>query len=121
MLKHDMQKFIKSFLFALKGVRTSLHEQKNLKIQSLIGLITIGAGFFFKITPTEWCFVLILIGMVIALEIVNTAIEDVVNLVTTEWKPLAGKVKDMAAGAVLVVSIVAIVVGVIIFRKYVLA
>ena len=115
-----MLEFIKSFLYAFKGIRASLEEQRNLKVQSLVAIVTTGAGFYFGITSIEWCFVLIMIGTVIGLEMINTAIEDLVDLVTTEWKPLAGKIKDMAAGAVLVVSIIAVIVGVIIFRKYVL-
>jgi diacylglycerol kinase len=115
-----MLEFIKSFFYAFKGIRASLEEQRNLKVQSLVAVITVGAGFYFDITPTEWCLVLISIGMVIGLEMINTSIEDLVDLVTTEWKPLAGKVKDMAAGAVLIVSIIAVIIGLIIFRKYVL-
>jgi diacylglycerol kinase len=115
-----MLEFIKSFLYAFKGIKASLEEQRNLKVQSLVALITIGAGFYFGISPVEWCLVLMMIGIVIGLEMLNTAIEGLVDLVTTEWKPLAGKIKDMAAGAVLVVSIIAVIVGLIIFRKYVL-
>jgi diacylglycerol kinase len=120
LIKESMLEFIKSFFYAFKGIRASLVEQRNLKVQSLVALITIGAGFYYGISAVEWCLVLMMIGIVIGLELVNTAIEDLVNLVTTEWKPLAGKVKDIAAGAVLVVSIIAVVVGVIIFKKYVL-
>jgi diacylglycerol kinase len=118
--KESMLEFIKSFLYAFKGIRASLVEQRNLKVQCLVALITIGAGFYYGISAVEWCLVLMMIGLVTGLELVNTAIEDIVNLVTTEWKPLAGKVKDIAAGAVLVVSIIAVVVGMIIFKKYVL-
>lgn len=116
-----MIEFLRSFFYALKGIRASLEEQRNLKVQSLVGALTIGAGFYFNITPGEWCIVLLAIGLVIGLEMINTAIEDLVDLVTTEWKPLAGKIKDMAAGAVLVVSIIAVIIGVIIFRKYLLS
>lgn len=115
-----MVEFLKSFLNAFRGIRASLVEQRNLKVQSLIAITTIGAGFYFSITAMEWCVVLLTIALVIGLEMVNTAIEDLVDLVTTEWKPLAGKVKDMAAGAVLVASILAVIIGVIIFRKYVI-
>lgn len=67
------------------------------------------------ITPIEWCICLTLFGLVIALELVNTAIESVVDLVTTERKPLAKTAKDTAAGAVLVAAIMAAIVGFIIF------
>jgi diacylglycerol kinase len=115
-----MKNFIKSFLFAIKGIVASFEEQRNLKVQIMVALVTIGASFYFAITPTEWCLVIFSIGLVISLEMFNTAIEDLVDLVTSEWKPLAGKVKDMAAGAVLIASIMAVIIGVIIFRKYLL-
>ena len=73
------------------------------------------AGVVLGITPTEWCICLTLFGLVIALELVNTAIESVVDLVTTERKPLAKTAKDTAAGAVLVAAIMAAIVGLIIF------
>jgi diacylglycerol kinase len=113
-----MKAFFRSFVFAIKGIRSSLREQRNLKVQLVVALLTVGAGFYFNITATEWCLVLLTIGLVIGLEMINTAIEKTVDLVTTEWHPLAGKAKDMAAGAVLIASIVAVVVGIIIFRKY---
>jgi diacylglycerol kinase len=113
-----MKNFFKSFLFAIKGVIASFEEQRNLKVQILVAMLTIGASFYFAITATEWCLVIFSIGLVISLEMFNTAIEDLVDLVTSEWKPLAGKVKDMAAGAVLIASVMAVIIGVIIFRKY---
>jgi diacylglycerol kinase len=113
-----MKGFLKSFVFAVQGILTSLREHRNLKVQVVIGIITVGAGFYFHITATEWSIVLLTIGLVIGLELINTAIEKVVDLITKEWHPLAGKAKDMAAGAVLVASILAVIIGVIIFRKY---
>ena len=64
--------------------------------------------------------VLFSIALVVGFEMVNSAIENLVDLVTLERKPLAGKIKDVAAGAVLFASVIALVVGVIVFRKYVL-
>ena len=72
-------------------------------------------GFILKISVTEWCICLVLFGLIISLELVNTAVEAVVDLVTEEKHPLAGYAKDTAAGAVLAASIFAAVVGLIIF------
>jgi diacylglycerol kinase len=113
-----MKNFLKSFLFAFHGIRSAFGEQRNLKVQTLVALIAIGGSFYFDITPIEWCLVLFSIALVLSLELMNTAIEDAVDLVTSEWKPLAGKIKDMAAGAVLVASVIAVIIGVIVFRKY---
>ena len=113
-----MKEFFKSFIYALNGIVATMRGQRNVKVQGLIGLITVGAGFYFDITATEWCFILFAIGLVIGFEIMNSAVESLVDLVTRERKPLAGKAKDIAAGAVLFASIIAVVVGLVIFRKY---
>jgi diacylglycerol kinase len=115
-----MKEFLKSFIYALKGIGAAMREQRNLKVQALIAFITIGAGFYFKITWLEWCLILFAIALVISLEIMNSAVENLVDLVTQERKPLAGKVKDFAAGAVLFASIMALIIGIIVFRKYLL-
>ena len=73
------------------------------------------AGFVFHITSVEWCICLTLFGLVMALEMVNTAVEAVVDLVTKERKPLAKLAKDAAAGAVLIAAIMAAIAGMIIF------
>ena len=114
-----MKAFFKSFVYAFNGIRASLGEQRNLKVQSLIALITIAAGFYYNITTNEWCIVLLSIALVMGLEMINSAIENLVNLVTQEKNFLAGKVKDMAAGAVLFAAVLAVIIGILIFGKYV--
>ena len=102
----------KSFGYAFEGIFTCIRNERNIKIHAILVVI---AGAVLGITPTEWCICLTLFGLVIALELVNTAIESVVDLVTTERKPLAKVAKDTAAGAVLVAAIMAAIVGLIIF------
>lgn len=115
-----MKAFLKSFLYALQGIWSGFADQRSLKVQIAVAIIVIGAGFYVSITPVEWCIILICIGLVIGLEMLNSAIENLVDLVTLERKPLAGRIKDIAAGAVLIVSFTSVIIGVIIFRKYVL-
>src|SRR6478609_7686950 len=105
-----MKDFLRSFGFAIKGIKVAFLNERNLKVQLAIGLITIGAGFYYSISTFEWIAVLILIGLVLILEMVNTALENMVNMVTLERHPLAGKIKDVAAGAVLVISIISAIV-----------
>ena len=113
-----MREFFRSFIYAVNGIRASFRDQRNLKVQFMIALITVLAGFYFNITATEWSLILLSIAAVMGFEMMNTAMESLVDLVTRERKPLAGKVKDVAAGAVLFASIIAVIIGVIIFRKY---
>ena len=86
-----------------------------MKIHCVAMVCVVIAGFVFHITPVEWCICLALFGLVMALEMVNTAVEAVVDLVTKERKPLAKLAKDAAAGAVLIAAIMAAIAGMIIF------
>lgn len=113
-----MKEFLKSFIYALHGLWSGVADQRNLKVQLGVAVVVVGAGFYLSISSIEWCIILLCIALVIGLELVNTALENLVDLVTLERNPLAGKIKDIAAGAVLLVSILSLIIGVIIFRKY---
>ena len=113
-----MKEFLKSFIYALHGLWSGVADQRNLKVQLGVAVVVVGAGFYLPISSIEWCIILLCIALVIGLELVNTALENLVDLVTLERNPLAGKIKDIAAGAVLLVSILSLIIGVIIFRKY---
>jgi diacylglycerol kinase len=114
-----MNSFLKSFGYAIKGIQLSLMG-RNKKVLVACALITIILGFVFKITITEWCIILICIGVTLSLEMINTAIECLVNLVEPNYNPKAGAIKDLAAGAVLVFSIISALIGIMIFGKYIL-
>ncbi|MBS1976357.1 MAG: diacylglycerol kinase family protein [Bacteroidetes bacterium] len=114
-----MKRLIDSFGYAFRGVGFALTGQRNMKIHFTAALIVLAAGLRFEITAMEWCVVATTIGIVMAAELFNTAIEHLVDLVSPERNALAGKVKDIAAGAVLVTALMAIVVGVLIFGKYI--
>ena len=113
-----MSQFFKSFVYALKGMRAAWVDQRNIKVQSFIAVVVVTAGVYFEITRADWCLVLFAIGLVMALEIVNSSIESLVDLVTRERNDLAGKVKDIAAGAVLFASVMAVIIGILVFEKY---
>ena len=116
---NSSRKFLKGFTYAWHGIRTSIREQRNLKVQALIAFFMVGAGSYFEITRTEWCLTLFAIALVMGLEMMNSAVESLVDMVSPEYKPLAGRVKDMAAGAVLFAAILAAVIGGLIFGRYV--
>ena len=91
-----------------------------MKIHCMAMVLVIAAGIILKLSITEWCICLVLFGVILALELVNTAIEAVVDLVTEEYRPLAKLTKDTAAGAVLIASIMAAGTGILIFLPKVL-
>ena len=112
MKKEKKEPLFKSFGYAFEGIWTGISKERNMKIHCLAIL---------GLTPVEWCICLLLFGMVVSLELVNTAVEAVVDLVTEERKPLAKIAKDTAAGAVLFTAIMAVIIGCIIFVPHLLA
>lgn len=109
---------LKSFSYAGNGIKTAFG-QTNFKIQSGIACLVILLAFYFQVTTTEWCILLLCTGLVLSLEIMNTAIELFVDFVSPDFNETAGKIKDLAAGAVLLFSILSAVIGCIIFSKYI--
>ena len=109
------KKLINSFKYAFKGIGSSLKSERNMKIHFAMMALVIIAGILLNISMWEWIICFILFGLVISLEMVNTAIEIVVDMVSPEYNLKAGHVKDIAAGAVLVNAIVAFIVGLLIF------
>lgn len=114
------KKRILSFKYAFEGMLTALKEEPNLKFHFLAAILVLSAGWFFQISRIEWIAVIFAIGLVISVELTNTAIETVVDSFTTAMHPAAKKAKDIAAGAVLLVSLTALAIGVIIFLPYLL-
>lgn len=114
-------KLIKSFGYALQGIYIATREQLNIKIHFLAVAVVTIAGLFFHIMPYEWCLIVICFGIVLTAELFNSAIENLVDLVSPDYHHLAGKVKDIAAGAVLVSAIATAIVAMFVFLKYISA
>ena len=113
-------KWIKSLGYAFSGLRKAWTEQSNLRIHSWVMVLAVALGFYFKIHSWEWCAIILLGALVISLELINSAIENLTDLITREQNPLAGKVKDISAAAVLVAAVASILIGIIIFGRYIL-
>ena len=120
-MSYSFKKQLKSFTFAWKGILTCAGHEQNITFHLIAAIAVVAAGFFFNITHTEWMVVMLCIGTVISAELFNSAIERLVDLVSPEWQKIAGEVKDIAAGAVLVTAIAAAIVGLIVFLPYVIA
>ena len=114
--KWKNRELIASLEFALTGIFTAFKEERNMRKHALSAVLAIVAGFLFGISVTEWLFLLLSVSLVIAFEIMNSALENVVDLASDyHFSMLAKNAKDMAAGAVLVISGFALVTGLIIF------
>lgn len=107
-----------SFKYAVEGIWLALKEEPNLLFHLLAGLIVVILGTILNITTVEWLILILTIGLVISLELTNTAIEELVDSFTEDEHPAAKKAKDVAAGAVLIASITAIIIGLLIFLPY---
>lgn len=110
-----MHRRLLAFLFALRGIGHGFRSEIHLRIHAVLATAAIMLGVLFQIKPWEWCVILLNIGIVIGAELMNAAIERLADRITREQDPLIGQAKDLAAGAVLILSMVALVLGMIIF------
>lgn len=114
-----MQKFliqrINSFRFAFQGIYVFFKNEIHAKIHLLAIVLVTSAGIIFEISKIEWCIILLCFALVLAAEMINSAIENVVDLISPDLHPLAGKAKDLAAGAVLTASIFTVIIAALIF------
>jgi len=108
-------KLMDSFRYAFIGIITAVKDERNMKIHFTAAVLVFLFGFLLRISEIEWIVCVAWIALVIGAEMFNTAIENVVDLVTSEYSPFAKKAKDISAGAVLVVAIGAAISGCFIF------
>ena len=114
-LRGKRQTLRRSFGNAWEGILVCSFEERNIKIHCFAAVMVLIFGNILHISVTEWLICFLLFGLIMGLELANTAVESVVDLVTEEWQPLAKRAKDCAAGAVLIASIWAAVAGGTIF------
>lgn len=107
-----------SFKFAFKGMTAVFRSEPNMHLHVLASIVVFVMAYLFEVTRTEWCLLVFCVGLVWMAEIFNTSIETLTDLVSPEQHVLAGKTKDLAAGAVLMAAITAMVIGLIIFVPY---
>lgn len=110
-----IKKFINSFKYPISGLRYAYKNEQNLEVDIGIAVLVVILGFLFKISVSEWAILTITVGLVISFELINTALEAVVDLITDKYHPLAKVAKDTSAAAVLILAIVSIIEGLIIF------
>ena len=111
---------LRSFGHAFRGLALLLRTQHNARIHALATVLVLAAGAFLGLSRFEWVLIVLVIGGVWVAEAFNTAIEFLVDLASPEIHPLAGKAKDVAAGAVLITAIASVIVGVLIFGPHIL-
>lgn len=111
---------LSSFYYAISGIVSAIKSERNVRIHLTLSVLVIFLGWVFSLTRIEWVIVVLVIGGMLSLELVNSAIERVVDLVTEDYHPLAKQAKDIAAGAVFLFAVTSVVVGIIIFGQRIL-
>ena len=111
----DKKRLRNSFKYALEGIKTAYKDEQNLRVHTLAAILVLILSYILKLSVFEFCICLILIGLVLMAEFFNTAIENMVDMITVEENPYAKKAKDVSAAGVLVFVFFSSVIGIIIF------
>ena len=106
---------MKGMRYAFQGALILLKTEASIQAQFTIGLIMTGAGFYYEITPTEWILQTMAIGIVMSIEALNTAVEEIADFIHPEFHRKIGLIKDIAAGGVFIAAFAAIIIGAIIY------
>ena len=116
--KKGFKRFLASIRYSLDGLYYAYRYEQSLWLHGLASILCVALGFIFKISLSEWAIIFIALGVILALELVNTAIEAAVDLTTSEIHPLAKLAKDCGAAASFVMSIVSIIITLFVFGPY---
>lgn len=118
--KFSIRKRIKSFSFAFNGLKILITEEHNARIHLVAAICAVIASIVFEISAFEWIAVIIAIGLVFALELMNSAIESIADFVAPEKNEKIKKIKDLSAAGVLISAITALIIGMIVFLPKIL-
>ena len=110
-----MRHIVKSFKYAIDGIKESFQSEKNMKAHSILMFLAILLGLVLKLSSVEWAILIITIGLVLILEFINTSLEQIVDIVSPEKQEKARIAKDVAAAGVLISAIVAVLIGIFLF------
>jgi diacylglycerol kinase len=116
----DFRKVLRSFRFAGQGILDLFRFENNAKVHLLVAILVVAVGFLLSLSRVEWAIILTQIGLVWAAEAVNTAIEKLCDFVSPGLHPQIKAIKDLSSGAVLILTIIAVLVGLIILGGHLL-
>lgn len=119
--RFSIMRTVKAFKYSWEGFKYAYRYEQSMTLHVVATLLVVVLGLVFKIEQYEWFFAIILIGLINGIELLNTSIEAVVDLITEQHHPLAKIAKDTASAAVLSLSIVAFIGGLIIFLPHIIA
>jgi len=114
------KRLLKSFTYAFRGLLKTFREEQNLKIQTIMAAAAIIAGIFLNIERFEWLFLVLIISLVILMEILNSAVERVADVLKPRINTYVKEIKDIMAAAVMLASICAVIIGLIVFLPHII-
>jgi len=115
----NIKRLKKSFQYAIKGLTKTFKEEQNLRMQSAVGTLTVIMAIYFKIDRLEWALLVFIIGLVLLMEIANSAVERIADVLKPRISTYVKEIKDITAAGVMLASIIAIIIGLIIFWPYI--
>ncbi len=118
--KRGFGRFFRSFGYSIEGLKYAYKYEQSMLVHVIATICVVAANFFFHVSGMEWLVTLLAIGMVLAAELINTAIEAVVDLVTLDIHPLAKIAKDCGSAATFVLAIMAAAMGVVVYVPYIM-
>ncbi|MDW7661166.1 MAG: diacylglycerol kinase family protein [Bacillota bacterium] len=109
---------IKSFGFALKGIKLAIKEERNFRIMLITFIVVVFLGFYFRLEKVDWMMILLTSGIVLVAELFNTTIENMMDMISPDYHVMTERIKDLSAGSVLVTAIFSVIIGLIVFIPY---
>lgn len=114
----NIRRLIKSFVHALRGIRVVFKNEQSFQIQFLFALSVVVLGFLFRVNAFEWIILFLLIGLILTLELINSVFERIVDTFKPRIHPIVRDIKDIMAATVFIMSLIALMIGLIIFWPY---
>lgn len=111
----NLYKLARSFKYAFQGMQSGFRTQLNFRVQCSLAVLAIVSGIVLQVSKTDWLWIILAIGLVLSAELINTAMEGLVDLVSPEYNELAGRIKDIAAAAVTILAFNALLIAAVIF------
>ncbi len=113
--KRGFGRFLKSFKYSIEGLKYTIRYEQSILVMAIAMLVAVIIGLILKLAAIEWVFMALAIGIVLAIELINTSIEATIDLLSPNVHPLAKIAKDTASAAVFICSMMAVAIGLIIF------
>ncbi len=114
-MRNNIKSLLKAFIYAFRGIFTAIKTQRNFRIHTVATIYVFSASLFYNFSKIDYVVLILICALIMSLELINTALESVVDICSPEYSKLAKTAKDCAAGAVLISAIGAIIIGICLF------